>query len=495
MAPAEPTDARASTGIPGLDDILGGGWPRDRLYLVQGDPGAGKTTLGLQFLLEGARRKETVLYVALSESRAEIEAVAQSHGWSLEGVTIFEPLLEGERPLEANSVFHPSEVELRESLEQLFAEVERLRPSRVVFDSLSELRLSAQSALHYRRQILQLKRFFSGRAVTLLLLDDGNTSNGDTQAQSVAHGVLSLQQLPHGYGDDRRRLRLKKVRGLRFRGGHHDYRIVTGGLQVFPRLVAAEHRAEPIGGAASTGSAGLDAMLGGGLDRGTSTLLLGPSGSGKSSLALGVAIAAAQRGEHASFFTFDESLGTLLARAAALGLPLKEELELGRIQLRTVDPTELVPDELVHLVRQSVARPQPTTVVIDSLNGYLQSMPEERFLLPQLHELLAYLAQKGVLTLLVMAQAGLFGPQVAAPVDVSYVADTVLLLRHFEAEGRVRKAISVLKKRTGGHDDAIRELVLTPRGLLIGDALRGLEGVLSGQPHLTGELQPSGAPN
>jgi circadian clock protein KaiC len=477
---------RARTGIEGLDDILGGGWPVNRLYLVKGPPGAGKTTLGLQFLLEGAKRGERVLYVTLSESRQEVEAVAVSHGWDLAKVDVFEPQVDWTD--DENTVFHPSEVELREHIEKLVREVERVNPARVVFDSLSELRLAAQSALHYRRQILRLKRFFAGREVTLLLLDDGTAPESDAQLESIAHGVLSLEQMPQGFGGERRRLRLAKVRGLKFRGGHHDYSILTGGVTVYPRLVAAEHRVEQLQQTASTGNAALDTLLGGGgLDRGTSTLLLGPAGAGKSSIALQIATAAARRGEQAVLLAFDEGKGTLLARARSLGMDLEPLIASGNLVIRPIDPAEVVPDELVHMMRSVVDKPSPTTLVIDSLNGYLHAMPEERHLAAQLHEVLAYLSLKGVVTVMVMAQSGLITSSMRSPVDISYLADTVLLLRFFEWQGRICKAISVMKRRTGPHEDTIRELQMGPDGIKIGPALTGFRGVLTGIPAFVGE--------
>jgi circadian clock protein KaiC len=488
MATAATREERAKTGIVGLDDILTGGWPVNRLYLVQGAPGAGKTTLGLQFLLAGAARGESVLYVTLSESRAEVNAVAESHGWSLDSIAVFEPKTSDADELgdADNTVFHPSEVELRETIKELLDEVSRVNPSRVVLDSLSELRLLAQTPLHYRRQILRLKRLFAGRAVTVLLLDDGTAPEGDAQLQSIAHGVLVLEQRPQEFGSERRRLRISKLRGLKFRGGHHDYRIESGGLIVFPRLVAAEHRADAITETASSGVDALDALLGGGLARGTSTLILGPSGTGKSSITLQLAVAAASRNERVSMFTFDEGRATMLARARALGLPLEAHIATGLVTVRQIDPAEIVPDEFVHLVRESVDRERHSMVVIDSLNGYLQAMPEERFLALQLHELLSYLALKGVLAVLVMTQSGVVGQSMSSPVDITYIADTLILLRYFESEGRMKKAISVVKKRTGFHEDTIREFALSASGLTVGQPLTSFRGVLTGVPVFTG---------
>jgi circadian clock protein KaiC len=476
-----------STGIEGLDVILGGGLPPSRLYLVQGDPGAGKTTLGLQFLIEGHRRGESVLYVSLSETRDELLSVAASHGMDLREVPIFELASDDSllRPERQNTLFEPSEVELSEVTRALLAEVERVKPSRVVFDSLSELRLLAQSPLRYRRQLLSLKQHFVGRRTTVLLMDDRTSEPGDLQLQSLAHGVIELEQLSPVYGADRRRMRVGKMRGVAFRGGYHDFRIVKGGLQIYVRLVAAEHHAEFEGRLLQSGAPHLDDMLGGGLDRGTSTLLLGPAGSGKSALAMQYAGAAALRGERASCYLFDESLGTFVQRSTALGIPVTRLMEAGTLLVRQVDPAEMSPGELISRVRDDVEHRHATVVVIDSLNGYLAAMPEENFLVVQLHELLSYLRQRGVVCILVVAQAGLLGTHMVSPVDVSYLADTVLMLRYFEARGEVRKALSVLKRRSGRHSSEIRELIFEGAGLRIGAALRDLDGVLTGVPRYT----------
>ncbi|HET7787696.1 MAG TPA: ATPase domain-containing protein [Myxococcales bacterium] len=478
-----------STGIDGLDDILAGGLPPRRLYLVQGDPGSGKTTLGLQFLLEGRRRGESVLYVSLSETRDELLAVAASHGMDLGGVPIFELAADDSllRPDQQNTLFEPSEVELSEVTRALLAEVERVKPSRVVFDSLSELRLLSQSALRYRRQLLSLKQHFAGRRSTVLLMDDRTSEAGDLQLQSLAHGVIELEQLSPVYGTERRRLRVAKMRGVAFRGGNHDFRIVKGGLQVYVRLVAAEYDVNFTPGVLQSGVPHLDEMLGGGLDRGTSALLLGPAGSGKSALALQYAGAAARRGDRASCFLFDESLPTFVQRSTALGVPVERLMESGSLAVRQVNPAEMSPGELISRVREDVERRNATMVVIDSLNGYLAAMPGENFLVVQLHELLSYLRQRGVVCILVVAQAGLLGTHMVSPVDVSYLADTVLMLRYFEARGQVHKALSVLKRRSGRHSTDIRELIFERGGLRIGAPLADLDGVLTGVPrHLAG---------
>lgn len=483
--------SRLGTGSAGLDSILQGGFPANRLYLVEGDPGTGKTTLALQFLLEGARRGEPVLYVTLSETKEELTAVADSHGWTLEGVTLHE-LVPPEESLKAEAqytIFHPSEVELGETTRLVIDEVERIQPRRVVFDSLSEMRLLARDPLRYRRQILALKQFFAGRRSTVLLLDDRTSNDADLQVQSIAHGVLMLEQLELDYGAERRRLRVAKLRGSRFRGGFHDFAIRTGGLEVFPRLVAADRRGEFTPEPVASGVTALDALLGGGLDRGTSTLVLGPAGCGKSSLAAHFAAAMAARGERAAAFIFDEGVNTYLSRAAGLGTNLREQVEAGRLTVQQVDPAELSPGEFAHAVCSSVERDGARLVIIDSLNGYLQAMPDERFLTSQMHELLTYLNQQGVVTLLVMAQHGFMG-SMSSPVDVSYLADTVVLLRYFEAAGAIRRAISVVKKRTGRHEDTIRELRLSAtHGVEVGEPLTAFRGVLTGVPVLAEEAR------
>jgi circadian clock protein KaiC len=480
----------ASTGIAGLDHILLGGFPRNRVYLIQGDPGVGKTTLGLQFLLEGVRQGEQALYITLSESADELHAVAKSHGWDISKVAIYEQLV-GEEALreEDSTVFYPSEVELGETIRGMLVEVDRVKPKRVVIDSLSEIRLLAQSGLRYRKQILALKQFFAGRDATVLCLDDRTSEIQDIQLQSVPHGVLELERFTPLYGAARRRLQLVKVRGLNFRDGYHDFNIVTGGIVVYPRLVAAEHRAFVRKEQLSSGLERLDLMLGGGIDRGTSTVVMGPAGTGKSALATQYAIAAAQRGERAASFIFEESVSGVLHRAESLGMPMKKHLDEGTMMLRQVDPAQLQPGEFSHLVRHSVEVDNARVVVIDSLNGYLNAVPEERFLLLHLHELLSYLGQHGVATILVYAQHGLIG-QMASTVDVSYLADCVVLLRYFEAEGRIHKAVSVVKKRSGEHESAIRSLMMSKEGLHIGDRLANYRGVLSGIPTYDRTLAP-----
>jgi circadian clock protein KaiC len=473
---------KASTGVPGLDEILGGGLPRDRLYLLQGDPGAGKTTLALQWLLQGAAAGERCLYITLSETAEELHQVATSHGWALDALSLFELPASTDMSAEAdNSLFHPAEIELAETTRLLLDQVERIKPMRVVFDSLSEIRLLSQNALRYRRHVLALKQFFMGRGCTVLLLDDRSSDQADLQLESIAHGVISLDQLEPLYGAHRRRLRVAKLRGVAFRGGFHDFVIERGGLRVFPRLVAANHGRSFSRQKLSSGLAAIDALVGGGLDPGTSTLLMGPAGTGKSTVALQYASAAAAAGMHAAIFTFDESAQTIFTRAGAIGLELERYVKEGRIQIRQVDPAELTPGEFAHAVRDSVEHHAANLVVIDSLNGYLHAMPEEHFLTLQLHELLMYLGQMGATTMMVVAQHGFVG-SMQSPIDVSYLADAVMMFRHFETDGRLRKAISMVKKRTGEHESMIRELIIGRTGLVVGRPLEGFRGVLTGVP-------------
>lgn len=480
-----------STGSGGLDDILGGGLDADRVYLIEGRPGSGKTTLALQFLLEGVRQGEPCLYITLSESERELRAVVARHGWSLAGIEIFE-LVQPDASLDPDqelTLFHPAEMELSETTKHILDRVAAINPKRVVFDSLSEMRLLSQNSLRYRRQILALKNFFAGRRCTVLLLDDLSSSSNDLQLHSIAHGVITLEQLALDYGAERRRLRVIKMRGMKFRGGYHDFTIETGGLAIYPRLVAAEHHKAFLGELTSTGSAEFDALLGGGIERGTSLLLIGGAGVGKSSIALTCGMAAAARGEKVGIFAFDEGLGTVFARATGLGMPLQKHVGSGNVCVQQIDPAELSPGEFAHIVRLSVQRDGVRVVIIDSLNGYMNAMPEERFLVLQMHELLSTLNQLGVITILILAQHGLMGPM-QTPLDISYLSDAVVMLRYFEAEGRVRRAISVVKKRSGLHEDAIREFRLTPEGVKVGPPLTQFHGILSGVPTYSGGAIP-----
>lgn len=473
-----------STGIEGLDDVLNGGLTPDRVYLLEGVPGSGKTTLALQFLIDGARRAESVLYVTLSETEVELCGVAESHGWSLDGITIRElvPSEESLRPDEQYTMFHPSELELSETTKAILADVERINPTRVVFDSLSELRLLAANPLRYRRQILALKQFFAGRNCTVLLLDDMTSANHDLQVQSIAHGVIRLEQMNPEFGPERRRLVVQKLRGVRFRGGNHDFVIRRGGLHVFPRLVASEHRPTVAMERLASGINEMDALLGGGIERGTSTLIVGAAGTGKSSLTAQFVAAAAIRGQRSALFIFDESVNTLLSRAAGLGTDLRRHVTGGVVTIQQVDPAEMSPGEFAFAIRHAVERHQASVVVIDSLNGYLNAMPEERFLIIQLHELLTYLGQAGVATILVGAHQGLIGSQAITPVDASYLADGIILMRYYESRGEVRQAISVIKKRGGLHERTIRDFRLEPGRIRVGPPLRDFRGVLTGVP-------------
>jgi circadian clock protein KaiC len=480
---------RIQTGIAGLDDILNGGLPEGHLYLIEGDPGTGKTTIALQFLLEGIRKGEKVIYVTLSESRLELEQVVSSHGWSSDGLRIYEmaPPQDDLSPEAQYTVFHPSEVELADTITSVLDQVDLVKPQRVVFDSLSELRMLARDPLRYRRQILALKRHFSGRNCTVLLLDD-RTAEGshDLQLQSIAHGVLMLQSKERDFGIKRRRLEVRKLRGSSYREGFHDYTIETGGIAVFPRLIASEHNPGFRRNSVPSGLKELDQLFGGGIDTGTSTLFMGPAGCGKSTVALQYAIAAAHRGDKAMIFTFDEAFATLTDRARGLGIDTASCLAAGTLEIQQVDPAELAPGEFVHRVRRLVEEQNLRVLVVDSMNGFLNAMPHEQFLAMQLHELLAYLSQQGVATILTMAQHGFIG-SMQTPVDVSYLADTVLLFRYFEFKGEIRQAISVVKKRSGRHERTIRELKFTPGKIAIGEPLTDFEGVLTGVPSYVGE--------
>jgi circadian clock protein KaiC len=479
--------------VAGLDEIIGGGLPRNRLYLVHGEPGAGKTTLAMQFLMAGVRAGESVLYVTLSETKEELEAVARSHGWSLDGVHVFEVRASEEhlRAEEQYTAFHPSEIELGETVQTLLDEVERVRPDRLVIDSLSEMRLLARDPLRYRRQIVALKQFFVTRGSTILFLDDPATKVGEHQFQTLAHGVFLLERHTPAYGRERRRLQVSKLRGVEFHGGYHDFVLRRGGMDVFPCLVAADHRPpSPAPSQVASGVSELDVLLGGGLSRGTSALVLGAAGVGKSTICLQYALEATRRGEHATIYNFDEGPETILARSSGLRMDIRTPLDSGLLNIEQIDPATLSPGEFMARVRRSVERYRSRVVVIDSLNGYLNAMPGEHYLVIQMHELLTYLAQQGVLTLVVMAQHGLVAGEQESPVNLSYLADVVLLLRYFEHGGRVRKAISVVKTRASKHEDTIRELQLGPTGVRVGEPLTEFRGVLTGVPEYLGQAGP-----
>jgi circadian clock protein KaiC len=486
---SSPVDERCHTGVEGLDEVLAEGLPCNCFYLIQGDPGSGKTTLALQFLLEGVRRREKTLYITLSETKEELLKVAQSHGWSLDGIALFElSAIEAlVRPDAHTTVFHPSEIELTKVTDQLLSEIRKTRPSRIVFDSLSEFRLWAETALRYRRQLLNLKQELAKYQSTILLLDDKMDSRnitGDPHVLSLTHGVIEMEQLSPDYGRSRRRLRVLKLRGVRFREGFHDYTIEKGGLRVFPRIVVAEHRTEFRREPVTSGHKDLDDLLGGGLDRGTTTLIMGQAGTGKSTLALQYAAQMASRGERSILFAFDEVRGLVLARAASLGLKIAPHVESGVMTIQQVDPAELSPGELAMHIRRGV-EDGCKLIIIDSLNGYMNAMPGEQYLANQLHELSAYLNQQGVVTIFILALHGLVG-QSQAPVDLSYLADTVVNVRFFEAQGTVRQALSVIKKRSGRHEKTIREFQLESGGLRVGKPLTEFHGVLTGAPEFHG---------
>jgi circadian clock protein KaiC len=490
--PAEKIDpqanARVSTGCSGLDNILNGGFPRGRLYLIEGDPGAGKTTLAMQFAREGVSKGERALYITLSESRTDLSHAAQSHGLSIDNVEIVELLPnEGDLlPEQQYTVFHPAEVELNDRMQRIVKEIQRVRPDRLVIDALSELRMLAKDPLRYRRQILSLKDFMAGQECTVLLLDDRSSRDPDLQLHSVVHGVVSMDKVPREYGKTRRQIEIVKLRGTAYSEGFHDYAIVTGGVVVFPRLVAADSRSDQPPEPVSSGIAEIDALTGGGLDRGTSTLLIGPAGCGKTSLAVQWSVTAAKRGESCVLFSFEEAPSTMMMRAAGLGIDLRPHVASGKIVIERVDPAEMSPGELVAKMQQYVENENVRLVVLDSLNGYLQSMPGEQFLAVHLHELLAYLGNRGVLTLMVLAQAGTIGWPLQSAVDVSYLADNILLLRYFENKGEVCQAISTIKRRSGSHEHTIRELKLGPDRIRIGRPLHDFQGVLTGTPTFLG---------
>ena len=496
MAP-RPTTTRCSSGCPGLDDVLGGGLPVGHFYLVEGEPGTGKTTLALQFVADGLKRGEKVLYVTLSESRDELLMVAENHGLDVDGSAVHEvrPSEQDLKPDAQYTVFHPAEVELNDRVQTIMSEVDRRKPSRLVIDALSEVRMLAKDPLRYRRQVLSLKEY-APKNCTVMLLDDRSSRYADLELHSIVHGVVSMSRVAREYGKTMRRLEVTKLRGCAFREGFHDYLIRSGGVVVFPRLVAAEYQDERADSSqAASGLAELDALSGGGLGRGTSTLMIGPAGCGKTTLALRWLTTAAERGENSAAFIFEETVPTLMGRAAGLGMNLKPYIRDGRMRIEHLDPAEVSPGEFVDMVRDAVENHAVRAVLIDSLNGFLQAMPGEQFLALHMHELLTYLNNRGVLTIMVLAQMGLVGSAMQTPIDVSYLADNILVLRYFEASGEVRQAISMMKKRSGGHERSIRELRLGDNTIKVGKPLSDFQGILSGSPTSLASSTEKGALN
>ncbi|MES2400158.1 MAG: ATPase domain-containing protein [Pseudomonadota bacterium] len=481
-----------STGVEGLDAILGGGLTTGRIYLIEGEPGTGKTTTGMQFLVEGAKAGESVVYITLAETAAELRGVAESHGWSMDGIHVHEVLPSENllHPEAQYTMFHPSEVEMGTTTQMILAAIDERKPSRVVLDSLSELQLLADTPLRYRRQVLALKQFFASRACTVMLLDDRSAAGIDLQVRSIAHGVITLEQSVQEYGAERRRVRVVKYRGRAFRGGMHDYDIRYGGLVVYPRLVAAESRVMEKRHQLTSNLHQLDALLGGGLEEGTSTLIAGPPGTGKSSLASLFVSAAGKRGQQSAMFLFEEAANNLLNRADGLGMDVREHYDSGLLTIRQIDPAELSPGEFATAVCRA-ADDGARVVVIDSVNGYLNAMPDERFLTTHLHELLTYLGQRGVVTILIGVQQGMLGGSMSTSVDASYLADNVLMLRYFEHDGEVKQAVSVFKKRGSLHERTIRQFSMDNKGIHVGEILRGFRGILTGVPVYIGNSSAS----
>ena len=483
-----PSTNLCRTGVKGFDTILQGGLPAHRLYVIEGEPGSGKTTLSLQFLLEGLKNKETVLYITFSETEDELLSVAKSHNWDIKGIHLVDlSYLEHQlSPQAQTTLFHPSEIELNQITENLLRKIEEISPSRVVFDSISEMRLLAETPLRYRRQVLSLKQALAKKKVTVFFLDDLTSVSQELQVQSIAHGVIRLSRLHHDFGGERRQIRILKMRGVRFTSGQHDFEISTGGLEVFPRMISADHSDEPTIGQLSSGVEGLDQLLGGGADRGTANLFIGPAGTGKSSMCLLYALSAVAKGEKVAFFSFDETIANLLKRSRAMGMKVDEARKSGLFHIQKVDPAEISPGGFAHLILSMVKEQNCKMVVLDSLNGYIQAMPQEEFLTLQLHELFAYLNNQGVITLITLAQHGMI-TNMKSPLDLTYLADTVVLTRFFESSGSVKKAISVIKKRTGAHEDSIRELSMSEKGIQVGPALAAFRGILTGVPQFHGD--------
>jgi circadian clock protein KaiC len=486
-------DRRLSSGIEELDHILGGGFPARRMFLIEGAPGTGKTTLALQFLLAGAQNKEQGLYVTFSESDNEIRSVAESHHWDLRGIELQELNSLGDRLKddEQYTVFQPADVELSETTARVVAEVRRVKPQRVVIDSLSEIRLVARDPLRYRRQILALKEILSECDCTVLFLEDYTLGNPDLLLQSIAHGVILLEKTQAEYGCLRRKLQVSKLRGGPSLDGVHDFAIRPGGLQVFRRMVSSDtvraSTSANSSGILSTQNAELDRLTGGGVYWGTGVVLVGPAGTGKSTVGIQIISAAANEGHKASVFLFDEATANYVSRAKNVGLDLSPHISAGRVQVHQIDPNEQSPGEFAYLVRKQVEDGGVRVVVVDSLNGFLTAMTSERFLLAQLHELLSYLNSRSVLTIMTTAQHGMLNTADTTSFELTYLADLVIYLRYFEASGDVRKAISVIKNRLAAHETSIREFKITAKGLEIGLPLKDFEGILSGIPKYLGQ--------
>jgi circadian clock protein KaiC len=477
-------DLKCSTGVKGLDDILNGGLPAYSLYSIQGEPGSGKTTFALQFLLEGAKRGERTLYITFSETSRELERVADSHGWKLDNIDIMDlSVLEDHlNPESQNTLFHPAEIELNEVFSLILEKIKEVLPSRIVFDSVSEMRLLAETALRYRRQILSLKQTLASKDITVLFLDDLTVAQHDLQIHSIAHGVIHLSRLDHDFGGERRRLKILKLRGVNFIGGHHDMEIQTGGVIVYPRMISSLHlQEESKTGVLNSGSSELDQLLGGGLDQGTSNLFIGPAGTGKSSIILKYVESAIKQKQKVAYFTFDETITNLKKRSMSMGVNVGSMEKAGFLRIQKIDPAEMSPGAFAGLIRNLVLEENFEVVVIDSLNGYIQSMPEEKFLILQLHELFAFLNNQGIVTMIALTQQGMIG-HMTTPVDLTYLADTVILTRYFESQGSLEKAISVIKKRTGDHEKTIRAYTFGPQGVKVGPVLKDFQGILTGVP-------------
>ena len=476
------------TGITGLDEILLGGLPCFSLYSVQGEPGSGKTTFAMQFLVEGIKFGGKSLYITFSETEAELQRVAESHGLDISQVVVMDlsSLEEQLNPEATNTLFHPSEIELNQVFALILKRIEEVNPDRIVFDSVSEMRLLAETPLRYRRQILALKQALASRKTTVLFLDDLTVAHQDLQIHSIAHGVVHLSRMDHDFGGERRRLRVIKLRGVNFTGGFHDMEIRTGGIVVHPRMISSQHEKADFSGVLKSGSEELDALLGGGLDKGTANLFIGPAGTGKSSMIMKYVVSATNDKEKVAYFCFDETLGNLKKRSERLGIDVTKMENSGLLRLQKIDPAEISPGALAGLIQSLVKNEGYKVIVIDSLNGYIQAMPQENFLILQLHELLAFLNDQGVVTLFSLAQQGMIG-SMSSPIDLTYLADTVILSRYFESDGAVKKAISVIKKRTGSHENTIREYTFGPKGIVVGEVLREFEGVLSGIPKYYGK--------